>query len=179
MKASAGSYLYLLFSLLLIGCHNNRVNLDTLKLFKHKYYADGNHTTPFSGTAVSMFETGHISVNVNFNNGIPDGKWEAFGYDGEVVQNGTHQPISFKNIDIGPTIGVNRINICTTNEGKYTFVDIFLITDSIGKGTDPSSPALIDSLRVILKSKGFNIKNEIHKVISASGEFEADSAPKR
>ncbi|MGF6928963.1 hypothetical protein QFZ48_004463 [Chitinophaga sp. W2I13] len=52
---------------------------------------------PFSGIAVIKFDNGKVSNSIHFKNGIPDGKWTAYGYQGEIVQEGKYTPIPIDN----------------------------------------------------------------------------------
>ena len=125
--------LYLgLFVTFIFGCSSRGVTIEDLQIKNNKYYLN-NSKTPYSGKVVSKFEDGGISDIVEMKDGIPNGKWVAYGYNKEVIQEGTYCPFDVEREAEFATSNISRFNVCITKEGSIEFTNVFLITDDTNK----------------------------------------------
>lgn len=111
--------------LLLLGCSEPVILKDDLEFKEFKYFSKRNDK-PFSGTAVIKFDNGKVSNSIRFKNGIPDGKWEAYGYQGEITQEGRYTPVPIDDPD-KLFENIKRISVCFFKEGEFTTNDILII----------------------------------------------------
>ena len=162
---------YLIVFTLLSGCSSHEALINDLRLINNKYFYK-EKDIPFTGIVISQFKTGQISNRVNIKSGIPLGYWVAYGYKGEIVQNGTYQPIYLKYNNVGSIKGMKRISLCFTKEGDRHFIDIFIITNSGKLEFDNRSDiykALIDTL---ISNKVKIDTSSIDKVLCTKSELE-------
>jgi len=162
---------YLIISLLLIGCFNHKVQISDLRILHNKYYYK-EEKIPFSGIVISKFESGQVLNEINVQNGIPIGNWVAYGYDGEVVQNGTFRPFYLRKNRINSITGIERINLCPTKEGNVSFIDLYIITNNANLKFDKKSKIIYAALIDTLKSNNIKIDtNLIDKIYCDKGEL--------
>lgn len=83
----------------------------------------------YKGVLFDVFpNTDQQSFRVEIENGIPDGNWSGFGYEGEVIQSGTHLPV----YDLsGPVdwLKFSRGSFITLREGGFTLRYLDLIME--------------------------------------------------
>lgn len=114
--------------ILVFGCTSSDVNINRLQIRQNKLYEVGS-SNPFTGKVILNHDDGSLSNTFELKNGIPDGKWVAFGYENEIVQEGSYNPIDLSSEPSFFADSVKRLNICFTREGDVEFTDIFLVTD--------------------------------------------------
>jgi hypothetical protein len=149
---------YLIIVILFIaGCSSSIKLKSELKKENNRYYYDNK---PFTGVAISEFKNRQISDEVNFKNGLPEGKWKTYGYDGEVIQEGTYQAYYLRNAEIGKLRGIKRVNICTYKEGDINLIDVHIINNELKRETIKEESPLYQDVIDTLKSN--------HIVINAS-----------
>lgn len=157
-----------LFVLLFSGCSSSKVNIDRLQVKQSRYYLP-NSSKPYSGKVVFRYENGDVSNVVEIKNGVPDGKWIAYGYKKEIVQEGSYTPIDLRNEVDFFTDSINRLNVCVTKEGMAEFTDILLITDRPNKKDADDEKkrilAVLKSHSILIKGDTINeikyVKNEL------------------
>jgi antitoxin component YwqK of YwqJK toxin-antitoxin module len=74
-----------LFIFLRLGCSSSRVNIDRLQIRQGKYYLI-NSSKLYNGKVVFKHDNGNVSNIIEIKEGVPDGKWIAYGYKKEIVQ---------------------------------------------------------------------------------------------
>ena len=157
--------------LLFLGCSDLVILKDDLEFKEFKYFNKGNDK-PFSGTAVIKFDNGKVSNSIRFKNGIPDGKWEAYGYQGEIVQEGRYTPVPIDDSD-KLFENIKRISVYFFKEGEFKTNDILVILKKDNRQFNRS-----DELRAgILKYLNFNDKSllenaKLDSIIFVKGELE-------
>lgn len=105
---------------------SRRTSYDNL-VFKHYLFFEKDAHAPFTGITESKFENGNISNVIRFKNGVPDGEWAAYGYQGEIVQSGKYTPV-YPDTSTYDSVGkIERINICFFQEGDYKYNDILVV----------------------------------------------------
>ncbi|WP_129716184.1 hypothetical protein [Pedobacter sp. SYP-B3415] len=162
---------YLIFFLLLgEACGNPEASFKELVVKDNLFYKDS--LTVYSGYVFSEFDNGDISSKIPIKNGIPDGKWVAYGYDGEIVQSGTFKPIITGLVTLADLKQVSRINICDTNELKEHFIDIFIVCKALKKNVDKTNDKRFrDSLILLLKKRKIALDfNKINKITAVNIE---------
>lgn len=115
--------------IVLSSCHPSKVQLSDLIYTDFKYYKKGSDHL-FTGTAIAIFENGNISNTIELKDGIPNGKWVAYGYKGEIIQEGYYTPITISEGDLFIKKTVQRINVCFGREGSYSSTIIYVISDT-------------------------------------------------
>ena len=139
------------------------VPLEDLEYKNSRYYF---HERVFSGQAYAMFDSQtSISFRAKFENGIPSGSWQSFGYQGEVIQYGTYSPKTLQDFEIEidkSPVKIERISLIEFHEGNYSILYVVLI-NTVFKET-----FTIDDLNTQAKIKSqisgdvqFNKYNEI------------------
>ncbi|WP_116543014.1 toxin-antitoxin system YwqK family antitoxin [Pontibacter virosus] len=143
--------------------------MDQLQERKGTYYLN---KKPFNGKAVSKFDNGNISGFIEFKNGIPNGKWIAYGYAGEIVQEGSFQPIIVNSNNSLTSDDIKRINLCTTREGAIEFTDVYVIVETNGILDKSRMKANVNAF---LKSESISIKGDsINEIKIVKGEIDED-----
>jgi len=133
---------------------------------KSIFYKDS--TKVYSGHAFSKFDDGKISNDVLIENGIPSGKWIAYGYQGEIVQRGSYNPVMLDYVNIEDLKEVQRINICETEEGNERFFDIFIVSNYCIKSIDKTGDKrFLNALLNVLKIQ--NVELELNKINKITG----------
>lgn len=117
----------LILSSIFMGCKNS-VPIENLVFVNNKLYTSEGMTS-FTGRGYSKFPSGTISNKITFINGVPDGEWVSYGYEGEVIQKGFYSPRFLKHDSVGFVKGVLRINICKIQEGSSATSCLFIITN--------------------------------------------------
>jgi len=158
--------------LLTVGCSNRKILINSLYV-KDNLFCNKENFSPFSGTAISKFDTGQISNEINFKDGIPSGQWFAYGYRGEIVQNGNYKPIVLKDKNIDGT-KVKRINICTVKEGTQTYVDLYFITNDTTVKINKSTIGIYGEKFKINELKNLDT-TLINEIICSKVEFDKDN----
>lgn len=157
--------------LLLIGayaCSPKEVLLNDLDWSHSEYYYKG---APFTGIGVSKFENGNVSNEIRFQNGVPNGEWKAYGYGGEIVQEGTYHPILFKD-SAGLSGGdINRLNVCTTIEGAKEFYDGFIILEEPAKNTIDTGAIRLYVVSYLKNIPAYGAKIESNRIKFVRREF--------
>jgi hypothetical protein len=154
--------------LLLYGCSDLKVDVERLQLIDGKYYL-ANSSKPYSGEVIFTFDNGDISNLVEMKGGVPNGKWFAYGYKKEVIQEGVYKPLDLSNDELFFQDRIRRINICITKEGGSEFTDILLITDMPYDKLPAEKMRRIASL--IKKSTEFVFDDTINQVKFVKGEL--------
>lgn len=153
---------------MLLACSPTKVSIDELSLKESRYFYL-HSKQPYTGEAISKFDNGKISSMIKFKNGVPDGKWFAYGYKGEIIQEGYYHSIDISNEDKFKGEAFLRLNICTTKEGPVEFTDIILVSKKRENITVENK----NKLRDFLKSKSINIKGDsINEIRYTKGELE-------
>jgi hypothetical protein len=161
---------YFVFAAVLIfgGCTPTKVSIDKLQVRENRYYLK--NEKPYTGEVVSNFDNGSIAGIIQMKDGVPNGRWVAYGYNGEIVQEGNFQPLSISNESLFSNINVVRLNVCNTKEGKIEFTDVYVVSKSI---TDFNIEQYKHQLLSFLKYKSVIIKgdsiNEIRYVVAELG----------
>jgi hypothetical protein len=146
---------------LIAGCSANDVLVNKMILRNGRYFISNDTHVPYTGTALSKFDTGKLSEKTSFINGVPNGKWLAYGYNGEVIQSGTYKPRLLKSLDIETIKQIIRINICTTIEGNQNFIVLYLVSNN-GEEFDIEKKApLFNIILEKLKQQGITIRNDL------------------
>src|SRR4051812_43547785 len=141
------AFLFYAFVLSIAGCSTSTVSIDQLILKKGRYYAPGSGRA-FTGEATLTFDNGTIAGWVQFKNGVPDGRWVAYGYEHEIVQEGSYVPVSINSEAFLKRADIIRFNLCKTKEGKWSFTDAFIVTNTPGTfAAEAFKPQLEDYLR--------------------------------
>ncbi|PUZ19213.1 hypothetical protein GA0116948_1315 [Chitinophaga costaii] len=112
--------------LILSSCTLSQQLVSNLELKNNKYYGTESGQL-FSGKAITKFDNGIISSSTELKNGIPNGKWFAYGYKNEVIQEGKYIPIF--SAQLGNEKKIERLNVCFGKEGNYLFIDVYAIAD--------------------------------------------------
>lgn len=129
--------------------------MDKLQVKENRYYLHGEK--PYTGKVVSKFDNGGISSIIQMKNGIPDGKWTAYGYKGEIMQEGSYYPVNVSNENMFKDDNFIRLNVCNTKEGTIEFTNVFVVTKSIEpRDVGNYKNKILD----FLKSKSINIKDD-------------------
>jgi len=115
-----------LFLLIVTACSCNRnADLHQLVLRDNAYYLPGK-SDKFSGRATTKLPNGKTSNIVNFRDGIPYGQWMAFGYEGEIIQDGSYRVV-VPSEDDGLDRSIVRLNVHTMLEGDYREKEVLVI----------------------------------------------------
>jgi len=162
---------YLGIFILLSGCSNHETLLKDLKLINNKYFYK-EKDIPFTGIVTSAFKTGQISSKVTLKNGIPAGYWVAYGYKGEIVQDGTYRPIYLTYNNVDSIKGIKRINICFTKEGERHFIDLIIITNSRKLEFDRRSDMYKAVIDTLISNKVRIDASLINKISCSKSELE-------
>lgn len=141
-------------SFILLGCSSTKVSIDNLQVKENRYYLQGKK--PYTGKVISKFDNGSVASVIQIKNGIPDGKWVAYGYKGEIVQEGSYQPVNISEENMFKNNNFIRLNVCNTKEGAIEFTDVFVVTESI----EPNVRDYKNEILAFLKSKSINIKGD-------------------
>ena len=161
---------YLIFSILLTfwSCTQKNVSIDKLQIKENRYCLKND--TPFTGEAVSNYDNGTIACIIQMKDGVPNGRWVAYGYKGEVVQEGNYQPISEINEELFDNSNIIRLNVRNTKEGIIEFTDVYVVLKSIQtfniKMHKNQLLSIIKSNSVIIKGDTIN---EIKYVVAELG----------
>jgi hypothetical protein len=151
---------------LISSCTPTEVTLDKLELRESKYFLIDSEK-PFNGKLITEFEKGKVASEIPVKEGIPKGKWLAYGYHHEIVQEGKFNPIDVNNEKEFINRGVKRINICDTKEGNIEFTKIYVIYDKQIENFDLKAQILS-----LLRDRSIHIKGDtIEKIIYVPGEF--------
>ena len=149
------------------GC-TQKTDLDKLELKDNYYYAQGK-SSKFTGQAISKLSNGKPSNVLNFRNGVPDGRWKAYGYDGVVVQEGENHVV--KSVDrsaLDPAI--IRLNVQLMIELDYREKDVLAIVK------DPSAVnknTIKQNVMAYLKSHPDLLGSDtLHSIQVLAGELE-------
>jgi hypothetical protein len=152
------------------GCSPKRISIDKLQLKGNNYfYMQTNQ--PYTGLVISKFENGNIANIIKMKDGIPNGKWVAYGYKGEIIQEGCYQPIDISNeFFLGGRGNFVRLNVCTAKEGAFEFTDVFFVTKNFNHDYSENKNKLL----AFLKSQSIYIKGDtINEVKYVMGELDA------
>ena len=115
--------------ILLVSCRYSTELVSDLVINKYKYYYKGTNKL-FSGVALTKFENGLISSSTEIKDGIPNGKWFDYGYNGEVIHEGKFVPVKLQE----PLImekNIERVNISFYKEGDFSFIDVYIVGQKI------------------------------------------------
>lgn len=161
------------FSIVITGCLKNKVKLKDLKINNGIYHISRSNE-PYSGHAYSYFKEGGMSNDIYIKEGIPSGKWMAYGYDGEIVQSGEFNPLLVDQITILDVTAIDRINVCFTKEGDYKFIDVFIISNTLQKVVDKAGDKEFRSaLLEVLRSNNVKIDTKkINEIVAGNGELQ-------
>jgi hypothetical protein len=162
--------LYFVFAIILIlgGCTPTKVSIDKLQVKESRYYLK--NEKPYTGEVVSSFDNGSIASIIQMKGGVPNGRWVAYGYKGEIVQEGNYQPVHISNEELFSNSNVVRLNVCNTKEGQIEFTDVYVVSKSI---PDINLEQYKHQLLSFLKTKSVTVKgssiNEIKYVVAELG----------
>lgn len=162
-------FLICVISVLSLGCSDTQIHEDLLQLRQGKYYFQRS-STPYTGKVVSKFDDGNISSIIDVKQGIPNGKWIAYGYQKEIVQEGSYTPIDLSAEPDFFQEGIYRLNVCVTREGGFEFTEILLLTETPGKKDTTKETVRILN---VLKKHAIQLKGDtISKIKYVTGELE-------
>ena len=164
-------FLKICFLFICISCTNSNITIDHLFINQGKYYLQDSNN-PYSGKVVTKFENGNISNVIELKNGIPNGKWIAYGYKNEIVQEGMYTPIEINSLDtLFTNLNIGRLNVCHTKEGSKEFTDVFLITNNSYKTKERDIKTYVSQY---LKNHLIIPKEDsIYEIICLKGELES------
>jgi hypothetical protein len=152
----------------LLGCSPAKVSISKLTL-KNSLYYYLQTKQPYTGEVLIKFDNGKTASVINIKNGVPDGRWVAYGYQGEIVQEGVYQPVDISTEFFFKGSDFIRLNVCTTKEGSVEFTDIFLVTNTPEKTYSEDK----DKILAFLKTKSINIIDDnIHEIKYVTAEVE-------
>lgn len=154
--------------LLFLGCSNPVILKDDLEFKEFKYFNKRNDK-PFSGTALIKFDNGKVSNSIRFKNGIPDGKWEAYGYQGEIVQEGRYTPVSIDDSD-KLFENIKRISVYFFKEGEFKTNDILIILKKDNNRSDELRAGVLKYLN--FKDKSLLQNAKLDSIIFVKEELE-------
>jgi hypothetical protein len=124
-------YLVFLFAFALICC-GRKIDLSELVNKNFLYFPKADTLKPFSGTADGKDTsrgTEYVLTSYTFKNGIPNGKWKAYGYQHETIMNGRFTPVLKIEEIKNDFPDLKRINIDRYTEGTdEKMVDLLLIS---------------------------------------------------
>lgn len=170
LKSNQANIFFLFALSFFTSCKSSEVLQNDLCLEDDKYIRC-NTEKAFSGTVITTFDNKQIATKTQFKDGIPDGSWTAYGYQGEIVQTGTYKPIKIEN-NFFVGCNISRVNLCTTNENGNIFFDAFIIK---APGSNCSSSGMNDykkQIAVFLKNKKIMSNNDtLNKVRITTGEL--------
>jgi hypothetical protein len=158
------------------SCQEKRY-IDQLVNKGSLYYLSQNSKKPFKGKAYSKVkrrDIEYILAYYTFKDGVPNGSWETYGYEHEILQKGKFTPT----LDVEDLKRdfpyLKRVNINRYSEGDENLqIDIFLIS------SDPTKDSINylqkkENLFRYLYDKAILDKNERQKIseyIVSDGEF--------
>ena len=161
-------FIFSFFVFITWSCSSPKIAIDKLIMKQGKYYSI-NSKNPYAGKVISKFDNGNIASIIEMKNGVPNGKWVAYGYKNEVVQEGSYNPIDVSNDALLMNSTISRLNVCTTKEGAIEFTDIFLVTDTPDKKVENIKA----QVSTFLKSRSIVIKGDsINEIKYVKGELE-------
>lgn len=120
---------FLVLSLLTFGCMLSRVDDTQLHYKEYKYY-EGKSWLPYSGKVFFKFPNSQqTSEYMTIKMGIPHGKWEAYGYQGETIQSGYHFPVILNDsLKLGEKkLLIKRVNYVFFSEGEYQELTVLIV----------------------------------------------------
>lgn len=160
----------ILFAFFIEGCTSSKITIDNLQMIQNKYYLAGTQK-PYSGKVISKFDNGDVSSVIEIKEGVPNGKWIAYGYKNEIVQEGSYYPINVSNETEFMQDSIKRLNICFTKEGLMEFTDVFLITNEPDKKKGGNINSQI--IFTFLKNHSIVIKGDtINEIKYVKGELD-------
>ncbi|PWG77915.1 toxin-antitoxin system YwqK family antitoxin [Pararcticibacter amylolyticus] len=165
------AFTLIIFLFFLSSCSRSQILLEELVLKENIYFQKGT-SMPYDGEAISKFDNGRISNKISIKNGIPEGPWTAYGFDGEVVQCGKYVPFKNKELTVNGVKSIRRLNVCEVKEGQNSYTDIFVVVaDQLKVPNNPKE--LKNTLIKLLKMKGYNFENkQVNQVKLVAGELE-------
>lgn len=120
----------LLVASMVTGCEQ-RQNLATLTYRQHVYVTPDK--TVFTGVGVREFASGRTAEQVQFEQGIPSGTWQAFGYDGEIIQQGSYRLLPLPNgVHAYHGLRVKRLNLFHFTEENHVYNELLVISPDSG-----------------------------------------------
>ncbi|GAB2809747.1 hypothetical protein [Ferruginibacter profundus] len=151
-------------------------NLKNLTTRNFLYFSEG-AAWPFSGVAYVKDTIRGIEKTMSsytFKNGIPDGDWQAYGHEHEILMKGKLTPVIVLDEIKKDFPDLQRINIDKYTEGDDNLrIDIFLISNNPTQDSINCQQKKKDLILFLLK-KGFLLENEtdnIYDYAVAKGEF--------
>ncbi|WBA44004.1 hypothetical protein [Hymenobacter canadensis] len=112
--------------ILVAGCEQ-RQNLATLTYRQHLYVTPDK--TVFTGVGVREFDDGQQAELIRFEQGIPSGTWQAFGYQGEIIQEGSYRVLPLPSgVHAYHGLRVKRLNLFHFREGNYDYDELLVIS---------------------------------------------------
>ena len=117
-----------LIILLFSSCTSSKELVSDLVLKNDRYYKKKSEQ-PFTGIAITKFDNGVMSSSTELKNGVPNGKWFAYGYKSEIVQEGKYIPV-VTNEPLFVEKNIKRLNVSFGKEGSYSFTDVYVIVEN-------------------------------------------------
>lgn len=157
--------------ILLNSCKPSTILESDLIIVDYKYYKKEPQKL-FTGIAITKFKNGVISGSAEFKEGIPNGNWFDYGYDGEVIHEGKFLPLQFQE----PLItgkNIKRLNISFWKEDDYSFIDVFIVGQKIFTGGLSDTIKFKKETEQLLKQKNLISKTDsLNNLYIVKGELE-------
>lgn len=127
------------------SCQQSEKSLIKSTCIDSKKLTYKNHLYIYKKRLVSGEVCFRPGVIRTFKKGVPNGKWEYFGYDGGLIQHGNSYPVCFPESTItisNKKIPVFRISFEEFYEGIYAELYVLIISDATYKNEEADEPIL-------------------------------------
>lgn len=158
---------YLYITIFIISCNQlskdeSLFTQEDLILVNGIAYSKKSNNT-ISGKLVQYFDDGKPSSEVEYRNGIPNGQWSSFGYEGELIQEG----IYFVNMNVSDYCNTKteifHYELSTLTEGEYSFLNISIWVKLDKPDTISISKYLLE-ISQILNEESFIKYKDIYQI---------------
>lgn len=120
----------LLIILMAASCQQKVVDQDEIEISQYKFYLKSTGK-PFSGIvnyrSPHFYDSNKVQTKYTYVNGVPRGKWFAYGFAGEVTHHGEFIDLSQLNSPVPYRVKCERVDVNRWFEGDVEFIDVNFI----------------------------------------------------
>jgi hypothetical protein len=143
-------------------------------------YADSVFKTasarPFTGIGRFYFASGTVSDQIHFQDGIPNGTWVSYGYQGEVIYQGEFTPLP-----LPPRSPIRRaacalpdlkrVTLRKSMDGVHTSYDVLLVSPDSSRTAQHRAQAIAEWRSYVVPAAVAQLPTAIDTVLILQKEF--------
>lgn len=157
--------------MLLGSCKPSTVLESELIIIDCKYYKKESKKS-FTGIAITKFKNGVISGSAEIKEGVPNGNWFDYGYNGEVVHEGKFLPLQLQE-PLMKKRNIERLNISFWKEADYSFIDVYMVGKrNLIEGLGDTARFIQDIERLLKQKNLIGKTDSINELKIVKGELE-------